>query len=115
MANENGKMKRVLFDGGYATFGDTGVPSWHYFLCDHAGSVRVVTDMWGRPEQINHYYPFGLPFADAGKGADLQPYKFGGKELDAMYGHPIRRIDPSNSRWRSEATPPECGLYNFDF
>ncbi len=86
MANENGKVKRVLFDGRYATFGDTGVPSWHYFLCDHAGSVRVVADMWGRPEQINHYYPFGLPFADAGKGADVQPYKFGGKELDAMYG-----------------------------
>ena len=25
-------------------------------------------------------------FADAGKGSSLQPYKFGGKELDAMYG-----------------------------
>ena len=25
-------------------------------------------------------------FADAGKGASVQPYKFGGKELDAMYG-----------------------------
>ncbi len=86
MTNKNGKVKRVLFDGGYATFDDKGVPGWHYFLCDHTGSVRVVTDMWGRPEQINHYYPFGLPFADAGKGADLQPYKFGGKELDAMYG-----------------------------
>ena len=83
---ENGKVKRVLFDGGYATFSDVGVPNWHYFLCDHTGSVRVVADMWGRAEQINHYYPFGLPFADAGKGADLQPYKFGGKELDAMYG-----------------------------
>ncbi len=83
---ENGKVRRVLFEGGYATFDDNGVPGWHYFLCDHTGSVRVVTDMWGRPEQINHYYPFGLPFADAGKGADLQPYKFGGKELDAMYG-----------------------------
>ena len=34
----------------------------------------------------NHRYPYGLTFADAGKGASLQPYKFGGKELDAMYG-----------------------------
>ena len=49
--NLHGKVKRVLFDGGYATFGDTGVPGWHYFLCDHTGSVRVVTDMWGRAEQ----------------------------------------------------------------
>ncbi|MDE6114959.1 MAG: hypothetical protein K2G49_07840, partial [Muribaculum sp.] len=41
---ENGAVKRVMFDGRYATF------------------------------------------ADAGKGSSLQPYKFGGKELDAMYG-----------------------------
>ena len=84
--NENGAVKRVIFDGGYATFSEAGVPGWHYFLCDHAGSVRVVADMWGRAEQINHYYPYGLTFADAGKAPDHQPFKFGGKELDAMYG-----------------------------
>ena len=83
---ENGAVKRVMFDGGYATFSEAGVPGWHYFLCDHAGSVRVVADMWGRAEQINHYYPYGLTFADAGKAPDHQPFKFGGKELDAMYG-----------------------------
>ena len=84
--SENGAVKRVMFDGGYATFDARGVPGWHYFLCDHAGSVRVVADMWGRAEQINHYYPYGLTFADAGKAPDHQPFKFGGKELDAMYG-----------------------------
>ena len=83
---ENGAVKRVMFDGGYATFDANGVPGWHYFLCDHAGSVRVVADMWGRAEQISHYYPYGLTFADAGKAPDHQPFKFGGKELDAMYG-----------------------------
>ena len=83
---ENGAVKRVMFDGGYATFSDAGVPNWHYYVCDHAGSVRTVVDMWGRPEQTNHYYPYGLTFADAGKGSSLQPYKFGSKELDAMYG-----------------------------
>ena len=57
---KNGAVKRVMFDGGYATFDAKGVPGWHYFLCDHAGSVRVVADMWGRAEQINHYYPYGL-------------------------------------------------------
>ena len=57
---ENGAVKRVMFDRGYATFDARGVPGWHYFLCDHAGSVRVVADMWGRAEQINHYYPYGL-------------------------------------------------------
>ena len=83
---ENGAVKRVMFEGGYATFDAKGVPGWHYFLCDHAGSVRVVADMWGRAEQISHYYPYGLTFADAGKAPDHQPFKFGGKELDAMYG-----------------------------
>ena len=34
----------------------------------------------------NHRYPYGLTFADAWKGASVQPYKSGGKELDAMYG-----------------------------
>ncbi|MDE6191172.1 MAG: hypothetical protein K2G47_06050, partial [Muribaculum sp.] len=57
------------------TFDAAGVPGWHYFLCDHAGSVRVVADAWGRAEQISHYYPYGLTFADAGKASDHQPYK----------------------------------------
>ena len=43
--SKNGAGKRVMFDGGYATFSEAGVPGWHYFLCDHAGSVRVVADM----------------------------------------------------------------------
>lgn len=80
------EVKRVLFDGVYATFDAAGVPGWHYFLCDHTGSVRVVADAWGHAEQISHYYPYGLTFADVGKASDHQPYKFGGKELDAMYG-----------------------------
>ena len=48
---ENGAVKRVMFDGGYATFSEAGVPGWHYFLCDHAGSVRVVADMGGAPSR----------------------------------------------------------------
>ena len=46
---ENGAVKRVMIDGGYATFDAAGVSGWHYFLYDHAGSVRVVADMWGAP------------------------------------------------------------------
>ena len=30
MANESGAVKRVMFDGGYDTFSDAGVPNWHY-------------------------------------------------------------------------------------
>ena len=61
MANESRAVKRVMFDGGYATFSDAGVPNWHYYVCDHAGSVRTVVGMWGRPEQTVQY-PFYDPF-----------------------------------------------------
>ncbi len=57
---ENGAVKQVMFDGGHATFDAKGVSGWHYFLCDHAGSVRVVADMWDRAEQKSHYYPYEL-------------------------------------------------------
>ena len=33
----------------------------HYYLKDHEGNVRVVTDGDGKVEQVNHYYPFGGP------------------------------------------------------
>ncbi len=42
---ENGKVKRMLFDGA-------GVPGWHYFLCDHAGSVRVVAELPDRASSL---------------------------------------------------------------
>ncbi|WP_370525537.1 RHS repeat-associated core domain-containing protein [Dysgonomonas sp. 521] len=35
--------------------------------------------------QKNHYYPFGSVFAST-TGAGKQPYKYNGKELDAMHG-----------------------------
>ena len=57
---ENGAVKRVMFDGGYATFSEAGVPGWHYFLCDHAGSVHVVADMWGRADNLRTLFPQGI-------------------------------------------------------
>ena len=36
--------------------------------------------------QTTHYYPFGGVYADAGSGSAVQPYKYGGKELDRMHG-----------------------------
>lgn len=53
---ENGKVSRVLFDGGYATFTAAGTPLWHYFVTDHLGSIRAVIDMTGKAEQVTHYY-----------------------------------------------------------
>ncbi|MDE6191135.1 MAG: hypothetical protein K2L31_05135 [Muribaculum sp.] len=54
---KNGKVKRVLFDGGYATFDAAGMPGWHYFLCDHAENVRVIA---GLPDRASSLCSRGL-------------------------------------------------------
>ncbi len=78
---ENREIRQIMFNGGYATLDSDGKPVWHYFDNDYLGNVRSVTKSDGTVEQINHYYPFGLTFADAGRGADVQQYRHGGKEL----------------------------------
>ncbi|WP_255495500.1 RHS repeat domain-containing protein [Dysgonomonas sp. 521] len=52
---------------------------------DHLGNNRVVANSSGTAIQKNHYYPFGSVFAST-TGAGKQPYKYNGKELDAMHG-----------------------------
>ncbi|MCU6167504.1 hypothetical protein KWH76_22105, partial [Enterobacter roggenkampii] len=79
---ENNVLKRILIDGGYIE-GTT----YHFFLTDHLGNNRVVAKADGTVIQKNHYYPFGMAFAEnttAEQG--LQPYKYNGKELDQMHG-----------------------------
>ena len=38
--------------------------------------------------QVTSYYPFGTPYTDpaAVMNANMQPYKYNGKELDRMHG-----------------------------
>ncbi|SBV90588.1 exported hypothetical protein [uncultured Dysgonomonas sp.] len=79
---ENGTLKRILIDGGYIE-GTT----YHFYLTDHLGNNRVVAKADGTVIQKNHYYPFGMAFAEnttAEQG--VQPYKYNGKELDQMHG-----------------------------
>ena len=54
------------------------------YTCDHQGNIRVVMGEDGSLEQVTHYYPFGGIYGDAGLNAELQPYKYNGKELDRM-------------------------------
>jgi RHS repeat-associated protein len=77
---ENNALKRILVDGGYI---EGGV--YHYYLTDHLGNNRVVAKSDGTLVQKNHYYPFGSIFAGT-TGAEKQPYKYNGKELDQMHG-----------------------------
>ena len=77
----------------------------HYYLRDHEGNVRVVTDQTGTVEQVNHYYPFG-GLMGMSTGSSVQPYKYNGKELDRflnwdMLDYGARWYDAALGRWLS--------------
>ncbi|MDR0824197.1 MAG: DUF4258 domain-containing protein [Prevotella sp.] len=79
---ENNSLKRILVDGGYI---ENGI--YYYYINDHLENNRAVVNSGGTVIQKNHYYPFGMSFAEntvAEQG--LQPYKYNNKELDQMHG-----------------------------
>ncbi|MDH6309444.1 RHS repeat-associated protein [Dysgonomonas sp. PFB1-18] len=94
---ENGSLKMIVIDGGYIQDGQ-----YYFYLTDHLGNNRVVVDKNGTVIQKNHYYPFGMAFAETLKAEQgLQPYKYNGKELDQM--HELNLIDYS-ARYMEPAT-----------
>jgi len=116
----NGMADRIYFDGGYAKASILNPMTYnftmHYFNTDHLGSNREVVAADGTVEQITNYYPFGAPFADPETvvDADLQPYKYNGKELDRMHGldtydYGARQYNPILTRW--DRMDPLCEKY----
>ncbi len=90
--------------------------SFYYYNQDHLGNNREVVDAKGVVQQVTNYYPFGAPYADASasKGADVQPYKYNGKELDLMHGlntydYGARQYNPVTGRW--DRMDPLCEKY----
>ena len=78
--------RRLLLENGYVTFDlQTNTPSYHFYLRDHLGNNRVVMAHNGTVEQVTHYYPFGGVMRES-TNPGLQPYKYGGKELDRTSG-----------------------------
>ena len=77
--------RMLLTDEGYVTFAADGTPQYHYYLKDHLGNVRVVMGQTGEVEQVNHYYAFGSLMRES-SNPGVQPYKYGGKELDRYSG-----------------------------
>ena len=73
-------LKRILVDGGYYESGN-----YYFYINDHLGNNRIVTDAAAAVVQSTQYYPFGASFADA-SGTSTQPYKYNGKELDTKNG-----------------------------
>ena len=103
---ENGELKRYLFDGGYADIGLDSL-TFHYYVKDHLGSIRIVQNASGAIEQRNNYYPYGNLFGEYNNcdiGSDLQRYKFNGKEHDMVHGLDLldfgaRMYDSKLGRW----------------
>ncbi|MDR2954995.1 MAG: hypothetical protein LBV43_07935 [Prevotella sp.] len=97
---EDGVLKRILVDGGYI---EGGV--YYFNLNDHLGNNRVVANTSGTAIQKNHYYPFGMAFAETPLAEQQkQPYKYNGKELDQMHGlnlydYSARQYDPAIGRF----------------
>lgn len=96
----NGTVVSFRFEGGYCSMGD-GVPmACHFYLKDYQGSNRMVVNAaTDAVEQVTHYYPYGGLMADISTGQGLQPYKYGGKELDRfggldLYDFGARQMDP---------------------
>ncbi len=115
---ENGDLRYLLFEGGYASFerGEKN-PTFHFYIKDHIGNNRVVADARGNVEQENHYYPSGTLIMGSKFTQDItsnQRYRFGGKELDRMYGldwydFGARMYDPLLYRWMT--MDPLCEKY----
>ena len=96
---ENGTAKQLLTEEGYVSLSDK---KYHYYLKDHQGNNRVVTDQAGGMEEANYYYPFGGVFLS--NGNDVQAYKYNGKELDTKkglnwYDYGAREYDAVLGRW----------------
>ena len=102
---EDGILSKYLFGNGYVSFSN-GSPSFHYYIRDHLGSVRVVTNDNGDAEQVNNYYPFGGEFTAISTNTELQPWKYTGKEYDHRHGLDLydfgaRMYDPATLLWTS--------------
>lgn len=78
---QDNTLKTVLFEGGFI---DATDGSRHFFITDHQGNIRVVTDASGTIEQTNDYTPFGGEFNEIATGVNPGlDHRFGGKEKDA--------------------------------
>ena len=84
---QNGVLtpESVTITGGRALYNDDE-ESWsaNYFICDHLGSVRVVTDAEGNKLDTYDYMPYGRELiADTDNITD---YRFTGKEKQSVFG-----------------------------
>ena len=116
----DGRLSRLLVDGGYIKDGE-----YRFFVTDHLGSVRGVSDSDGHLLFRTHYYPYGSEYgyetggtSGSGTGQDAgletgsdeaaeQPYRYNGKEDQGFAGVPAldygaRLYSAETGRWLSQ-------------
>ena len=74
--------------------------TYYYHIKDYQGNVRAVVTQNGVLKEVNNYYPYGGLMGAATAG--VQPYKYGGKELDRengidWYDFEARHQDPMHT------------------
>lgn len=126
---KNGSFSRYRFNGGYfqkkqihdlwnnrVIINRRDTLGVYHYNCDHLGNICEVLDGSGNVVQRTGYYPFGLPYFDNASvtGANVQPYKYNGKEFDTTHGlnwydYGARNYNAAIGRWT--AIDPLCEKY----
>ncbi|MCM1109743.1 MAG: hypothetical protein NC336_00895 [Clostridium sp.] len=76
---KGGKLDRVETSAGYFKDGKL-----HAYYRDYQGNIRVVA-CDSAIEQVTHYYPYGLPWAET-TNREQSIRKYSGKELYTFFG-----------------------------
>jgi len=109
---EKGQLKRYMFDDGYLKL-YTNTFSPRFFIRDHLGNNRIVTDGSGNIQQNTNYYPYGgMTYISTNQGE--QQFKYNGKEYDPMHGlneydYGARQYDPAIGKFTT--MDPLCEKY----
>ena len=96
---------RLLIDGGYvdiSTSNNSSSYTYRYYVQDHLGNNRLVTDDSGTILQTNHYDPYGQLLGNISSSTPVSQYKYANKEWDtttASYDFGARRYTPAVPRW----------------
>ncbi len=105
---ENGKLRMLLFDGGYVDFSGSE-PRYCWYTKDHLGSVRAVADAEGNVFASYAYGPYGEDFvAERTAASNVQEGGLGAQPADdvPVYGGEITYVGQLRPGMSLPATTP---------
>lgn len=108
--NGNIVPESCAFNGGrfVATTTSTGLTyTPQYYITDHLGSVRVITDETGDPIATNQYLPSGKRWESSSEAISSDRYRFNGKEEQwiansGLLDYGARFYNPDIARWLTQ-------------